>query len=312
LQFRTQTSSGQEEEQVMKVAVAKRMLCISSPADMTQYVREQKKLGKTIGFIPTMGYLHEGHASLFAKAAESSDCVIASCFVNPTQFGERDDYVNYPKDQAHDIQLAEKSGVHAMFLPSAETIYPNGEQITVKVNAKTNVLCGKSRPGHFDGVATVLTKLFTIIQPDHVYFGMKDAQQVAIVSSLITAFHFPIKLIACPIVREEDGLAKSSRNVRLSSQERAEAPELFKGLQSGLTKLKTGERDFAQVIETVETYYKTHLKLGIVDYVDVLNYPDLKRNDPGISGRVIIACAVRFAQARLIDNVTMDCEVSAK
>ncbi|WP_093669678.1 pantoate--beta-alanine ligase [Sporolactobacillus nakayamae] len=284
------------------------MSLLSTPAEVRQFVREQKHLGKTVGFVPTMGYLHEGHGSLFRKAAATSDCVIASCFVNPTQFGEKDDYVNYPKDRLRDTQLAESCGVDALFLPEPSVIYPNGEQVTVKVNEKTDVLCGKSRPGHFDGVATVLTKLFTITQPDRVYFGMKDAQQVAIVSSLIESFHFPIELISCPIVREEDGLAKSSRNVRLLSEERREASEVYRGLKFGSELILNGEKDFDRIIRAVRGYYEKHLTLGSVDYIDVLNYPELTRTKEMMSGRVIIACAVRYLNARLIDNITLDCD----
>ncbi|WP_422067263.1 pantoate--beta-alanine ligase [Sporolactobacillus shoreae] len=293
----------------MDKMTAKGIKRISSPAEMTRYVVEQKQEGKTVGYVPTMGSLHEGHLSLFKKARENSDCVIASVFVNPTQFGERDDYINYPKNIERDAGLAESAGVDALFIPEESAIYPNGSDITVKVHSKTDVLCGKSRPGHFDGVATVLIKLFNIVKPDTAYFGMKDAQQVAIVTSLVRSFHFPVKLVACPIVREADGLAKSSRNVRLSVEERKEAPELFKGLQAGLRGAKLGETRFDQLIATVKAYYAKHLTLGKIDYVDVLNYPDLRRSGTLLSGRFIIACAVRYQNARLIDNITSDTEL---
>ncbi|WP_443029707.1 pantoate--beta-alanine ligase [Sporolactobacillus sp. KGMB 08714] len=280
------------------------MVCIKSPEDMARFVSDRKKAGKTVGFVPTMGFLHEGHLSLFRKAAETSDCVVASVFVNPTQFGDREDYINYPQDTERDARLAEEAGVEALFLPDVSAVYPNGTAVTVTVHEKTDVLCGKSRPGHFDGVATVLTKLFNIVQPDTVYFGMKDAQQVAVVGSLIRAFHFPIKLIPCPIIREADGLARSSRNVRLNADERKEAVELSRGLQQGMKALKQGERDFEKIAEAVRLYYRDHLKLAEIDYVDVLNYPDLKRNGVVLSGPFIIASAVRYSRARLIDNVT--------
>ncbi|MCL1632610.1 pantoate--beta-alanine ligase [Sporolactobacillus sp. CPB3-1] len=283
------------------------MLQFKNPSDVYAFAYRQKRDGKTIGFAPTMGYLHEGHASLFKKAAANSDVVIASSFVNPTQFGEREDFIHYPKNPVRDAMLAESCGVHALFLPNTEAIYPNGEEITVKVNARTDVLCGKSRPGHFDGVATVLSKLFTIVQPDHVYFGMKDAQQVAIVQALIQSFHFPIKLIACPIIREPDGLAKSSRNVRLRPDERREAPFIYQGLQHGHCCIKKGERNFDRIIATVSNYYHSHLKLGQIDYVDALNYPELKRMHPEMHGKIIIAVAVCYDQARLIDNITIEC-----
>ncbi|RYL88863.1 pantoate--beta-alanine ligase [Sporolactobacillus sp. THM7-4] len=284
------------------------MLLIQSPAEMTRFVLKQKSRGKTIGFVPTMGFLHEGHLSLFQKAQETSDCVVASVFVNPTQFGDRDDYMHYPQDTERDARLAGEAGVAALFLPKEQDIYPNGTAVTVKVNAGTDVLCGKSRPGHFDGVATVLTKLFHIVRPDRVYFGMKDAQQVAIVENLIKAFHFSIHLFRCPIVREPDGLARSSRNVRLNDEERREAVDLSRGLQQGLHLIQSGERDFEKIIESVTDYYHTHLKLGKIDYVDVLNYPELRRVHKRLSGSFIIAAAVKYKHARLIDNVTGDTE----
>ncbi|RYM06389.1 pantoate--beta-alanine ligase [Sporolactobacillus sp. THM7-7] len=280
------------------------MVRITTPDEMRRFIRKQKEKGKTIGFVPTMGFLHEGHLSLFRKAAETSDCVVASIFVNPTQFNDRDDYLAYPHDLMRDAHLAEEAGVQALFLPEEKTVYPNGNEVTVTIHAKTDVLCGKSRPGHFNGVATVLAKLFNIIRPDSVYFGMKDAQQAAIVSSMIQAFHFPIRLITCPIVREPDGLAMSSRNARLNPAERKEAAVLSRGLQAGLAAIKAGERDFDAIVQSVRSYYTVHLKLGEVEYIDVLNYPELKRRGASLSGRFIIACAVRYSHARLIDNVT--------
>ncbi|WP_420852750.1 pantoate--beta-alanine ligase [Sporolactobacillus pectinivorans] len=292
----------------MNKIVAEGLKRMVSPAEVARFVTEQKQKGKTVGFVPTMGALHEGHLSLFKRASESSDCVIASVFVNPTQFGDKDDYINYPKNIDRDAALAERAGVDVLFIPEESAIYPNGSDMTVQVHTKTDVLCGKSRPGHFDGVATVLTKLFNIVKPDTVYFGMKDAQQVAIVSSLIRTFHIPVKLVACPIVRESDGLAKSSRNVRLSANERKEAPEIYKGLQAGLRAAELGERNFDRLISTVKAYYAKHLILGKIDYVDVLNYPELKRSGASLDRHFIIACAVRYQSARLIDNITADTE----
>lgn len=291
--------------------IQKKMHIFHRAEEVRAYLREQRKKGRTIGFVPTMGYLHEGHLSLFRQAARQTDCAIASIFVNPTQFGDQEDYLKYPKDPAHDRFLASGAGIEGLFCPDQTVIYPNGTTISVTISEKTDVLCGKSRPGHFDGVGTVLTKLFNIIQPDKVFFGMKDAQQIAIVKDLIDAFHFPVKMIACPIVREPDGLARSSRNVRLSAAERQEAVHLYKSLQAGLELVRDGNRSFSAIKERVRAYLKSHLSLGTVDYVDVLHYPELKRSkDDQIQGRFIIALAVNYTYARLIDNVTGICSGS--
>lgn len=292
----------------MNTSQVQHMKRIVAPADMRQFVREQKMQGKTVGYVPTMGFLHEGHLSLFRRAAETSDCVVASIFVNPTQFGDREDYENYPHDKEHDAILAEEAGVSALFLPEETSVYPNGTDFSVKVNAKTDVLCGLSRPGHFDGVATVLTKLFNIVEPDHVYFGMKDAQQAAVVAGLIKAFHFPAEMFLCPTVREKDGLALSSRNARLSTLERKEAPELYRGLKTGLDVMRKGERRAERIITSVKAYYQNHLKWGKIDYIDLLPYPELAREKSVISGKFILACAVNYARARLIDNIIADTE----
>ena len=179
-----------------------------------------KRDGKTIGFVPTMGFLHEGHLSLFRKAKETSDIVVASIFVNPTQFGPNEDFDSYPRDFERDKQLAEDTGVDILFHPEVSEMYSDEDMVQLTVTKRTNILCGKSRPGHFDGVVTILTKLFNIVTPDYAFFGKKDAQQVAVVNGLINTFQFPITIVHCEIVRESDGLAKSSRNVKLSESEK--------------------------------------------------------------------------------------------
>ncbi|MFT8871178.1 MAG: pantoate--beta-alanine ligase [Sporolactobacillus sp.] len=278
---------------------------METPSDMHRYIEEQRREGKTVGYVPTMGFLHAGHFSLFERAVKENDCAVASVFVNPTQFGDEKDFLTYPQDRERDLQFAEQAGIAAVFCPSREAMYPNGTDVTVKVASKTDVLCGKSRPGHFDGVATVLTKLFTIIQPQRVYFGMKDAQQVAIVADLIRAFHFPIELVACPIIRESDGLAKSSRNVHLSAAERVEAAYLHRALEQALEEVKRGCRSDQAVVTLIQNDLLNHLKLGKIDYVDALSYPALRRAKDGqLNGRFILALAVYYKNARLIDNVT--------
>ncbi|TCP31613.1 pantothenate synthetase [Scopulibacillus darangshiensis] len=278
------------------------MEIISSPMEMQNTIKDLKSDGSVIGFVPTMGFLHEGHASLIQKARETADIVVLSIFVNPTQFGPNEDYDSYPRNFEKDVQLAKQLNVDMIFHPKSEEMYPLGEGMSITVNERVQVLCGKSRPGHFAGVATVLAKLFNIICPDKIYFGLKDAQQVAIVDGLIKHFHFPIELVPCDTVREEDGLAKSSRNVRLSDDERREAPGIYRGLQEGLVAVKAGQTDPNKIEKHVLDSLKEDIKLGSIDYVDVLDYPDLNKSKT-LSGRFIIACAVKYQDARLIDNI---------
>src|SRR5690625_4888411 len=188
---------------------------------------------KSVGFVPTMGYLHEGHLSLVRKAREENDIVVMSIFVNPLQFGPNEDFDRYPRDEERDAQIAKEHGVHILFLPDVTEMYPEELGIKMSIHKGTNVLCGKSRPGHFDGVITVLTKLFHIVEPTKAYFGLKDAQQFAVVNTLLNELNFPLELVGLPTVREEDGLAKSSRNVYLSPSERDEATSIYSSLQLG-------------------------------------------------------------------------------
>src|SRR5690625_2644043 len=186
---------------------------------------------KSVGFVPTMGYLHEGHLSLVKEAREENDIVVMSIFVNPLQFGPNEDFERYPRDEERDARVAEEAGVDLLFIPDVEEMYPETMGIKMTIDKGTNVLCGRSRPGHFDGVITVLTKLFHLVQPTNAYFGLKDAQQFAVVNTLINELNFPITLVGLPTVREANGLAKSSRNVYLSSKEREEATSLYKSLK---------------------------------------------------------------------------------
>ena len=212
------------------------MKVITTIKELQQVIQRTKKQQNTIGFVPTMGFLHEGHCALLKQARNENDIVVLSIFVNPLQFGPTEDLDRYPRDFDQDQKVAEKIGVDYLFHPSVSEMYPYEPSVTLTVNRRTDVLCGASRPGHFDGVATVLTKLFHIVQPDKVYFGKKDAQQVAVVHGLVTDFNFPLEIIAVDTVREEDGLAKSSRNVYLTAQERVQAPNT-------VSKLTKGRRD---------------------------------------------------------------------
>lgn len=280
------------------------MKIITKIKEMQSEISKQKALSKSIGFVPTMGFLHEGHLTLMRKARQENDIVVISIFVNPIQFGPNEDFDSYPRDFDRDQKLANEEKVDFLFYPSVEEMYPNPSSVKVRVQERVDVLCGKSRPGHFDGVATVLTKLFNIMTPTRAYFGKKDAQQVAVVDGLITDFHFPIELVPVDIVREEDGLAKSSRNVKLLPEERKQATALYKSLQSASKAITKGEQNPLKVIDLINDMLKSETD-GVIDYVEIFNYPQLKPIEK-IQGTIIIALAVKFSIVRLIDNIIID------
>jgi len=280
------------------------MKVITTIKDMQQEMKKEKQLGRSIGFVPTMGYLHEGHATLLGAARTENEVVALSIFVNPTQFGPNEDFDTYPRDFERDERVAKEANVDYLFYPSVEEMYKSSRSVAITVTDRVDVLCGQKRPGHFDGVATVLTKLFHIVTPDRAYFGKKDAQQVAVVDGLIEDFNFPVELRAVDTVREADGLAKSSRNVYLTDKEREEAPVLFKSLQSALQLLESGEKQVEILKETIRKEIEQHTS-GKVDYIEVYTYPELKTIKKA-AGKIIIALAVQFSKARLIDNVIVD------
>jgi pantoate--beta-alanine ligase len=277
------------------------MEIIETTYEMQQKVISLKKQSLKIGFVPTMGFLHEGHLNLIKKCKSENDITVISIFVNPLQFGPKEDLSSYPRDFDRDYQLAKGEGVDYLFYPSVNEMYPSEPSVLVTVQKRTDVLCGQSRPGHFDGVATVLVKLFNIILPDQAYFGLKDAQQVAVVDGLINDFHFPINLVPVETTREVDGLAKSSRNVYLSEDERLEASTLYKSLQLAKQKIASGERDFNEIIKFMKDSIQENTS-GIVDYIEIYSYPQLKPIT-GSDQKIIIALAVKFSKARLIDNI---------
>lgn len=277
------------------------MEIIRTISEMEEITSGLKRKDKTISFVPTMGYLHEGHTSLMDKGKEYADILITSIFVNPLQFGPDEDFERYPRNEKQDQLIAQKHGVDYLFMPTAEEMYPGNHIVSLHVKKRTDVLCGKSRPGHFDGVVTVLTKLFHITKADFVFFGLKDAQQAAVVQGLIDDFNFPVKLVAGPTVREEDGLAKSSRNVYLTKEERQEAIHLYKSLQFGQQLIIDGENNPVMIKEKVENYLQQKIT-GLIDYVEVLTFPGLEKMDK-INQQLIIAIAVQYANARLIDNI---------
>lgn len=279
------------------------MKVITTIKDMQSEILKLKAQSKSIGYVPTMGYLHEGHLTLLKNARQENDIVVLSIFVNPLQFGPSEDLSTYPRDFERDRALAECEEVDFLFYPAVEEMYPHASSIKVIVQERTDVLCGKSRPGHFDGVATVLTKFFNIIMPTRAYFGKKDAQQVAVVAGLISDFNFPIELIPVDIVREEDGLAKSSRNVNLLPEERKQAGVLYKSLKAAKEAINQGERD-SNKIKMLMTEMITAEINGSIDYVEIYTYPQLKPLEK-LEGTFIIALAVKFTSVRLIDNLIL-------
>ncbi|MDQ0244036.1 pantoate--beta-alanine ligase [Bacillus fengqiuensis] len=278
------------------------MKVIRTIPEMQTSMKQERRDGKTIGFVPTMGYLHEGHLTLLQKARETNDIVVLSIFVNPTQFGPTEDFDAYPRDFERDEKLAKEAGVDYVFYPDVKEMYPGEMSISVSVRKRVDVLCGSKREGHFDGVATVLMKLFNIVTPDQAYLGMKDAQQVAVVDGLIHDYNFPIELVPVETVREEDGLAKSSRNVYLTEQERKEAPALYASLQAAKERISQGEQNPQAIRSFVKDYIETQTS-GIIDYVEIYAYPQLTEVDK-LEGKLILALAVKFSKARLIDNIT--------
>jgi pantoate--beta-alanine ligase len=275
------------------------MKIIQTVAEMR---KELKKQTGTIGFVPTMGFLHQGHLSLVERARKENDVVVLSIFVNPLQFGPNEDYDRYPRDLDRDAGLAEKAGVDFIFHPDVKEMYPEAPLTQVDVKQITERLCGKSRPGHFAGVATVVSKLFHIIQPDRAYFGLKDAQQVAVIEQMVRDLHFPVTIVPCPIVREEDGLAMSSRNVYLSPEEREQALVISQSLQQAKERIEKGKlveaRDVIRFItEQIETR-----PLARIEYVEAVSYPKLEPVERLDRTTVLVAVAVHFGKTRLIDN----------
>lgn len=269
-----------------------------------QYISSQlRKEHQQIGYVATMGYFHEGHHNLMRQARRDNDIVITSIFVNPLQFGPNEDFEKYPRDEKKDSLEAKKAGIDYLFVPSVHEMYPNKSLINMQINGRVDVLCGKSRPGHFNGVLTVLTKLFHIVHPDKTYFGLKDAQQVAVVDALIAEHNFPIELIGVPTTREADGLAKSSRNIFLNKREREEAVWLYKSLLHGQQLVVDGVKNPDIIIKEVRQLLRKHTS-GKVDYIEILSYPELKPiTITDTDQSIILAAAIYFKEARIIDNI---------
>lgn len=280
-------------------------MILNTISQLNSIVHQAKKEGKSIGLVPTMGFLHEGHLALASAAKEENELVIMSIFVNPTQFGPNEDFQTYPRDLKRDAHLAESAGVDIVFAPSVEEMYPEDGGITIKAGRQSEILCGASRPGHFDGVLQVVTKLFNIAQPTRAYFGQKDAQQVAIIQTMVRDYNFPLEIRSLPIVREADGLAKSSRNVYLTEQERAEAPAIYEAMTLAKEEFLVN-RNAKSAIELASNHI-TRNSSGKIDYIELLSYPDLKEVTEG-TNHFLLASAVYIGKTRLIDNIIFSFE----
>lgn len=280
------------------------MLMLETVADLRSHLTPIRRSGQVIGFVPTMGALHEGHRSLMRIARRECGVVLASIFVNPTQFGPNEDFEKYPRPLEADLVACREEGVDLVFVPEVGEIYPRGAVTKVTVGRLTEGLCGRHRPGHFDGVTTVVAKLFNIVQPDRAYFGQKDAQQAAVIQQMVRDLLWPMEIVVCPTVRESDGLAMSSRNAYLSLRERRQATCLNAALQWAKECIDSGRRDVAGLTAGMRERIEAAGPCTI-DYIEVV---DARTLDPKtvVIGRCLIALAVRIGSTRLIDNVLVD------
>jgi pantoate--beta-alanine ligase len=281
------------------------LLILEASAETMATCRAWKRGGARVGFVPTMGYLHEGHISLVRIAKESCDKVVASIFVNPTQFGPNEDFARYPRDLKRDAAMCEAAGVDLLFVPPVEEIYPVGSATFVNVEGPiTSTLCGASRPGHFRGVATVVAKLFGIVGPDVAVFGQKDAQQLLVIRRMTRDLFFPVEIVAGPIVRESDGLAMSSRNAYLGPDERAQATVLWRSLQEAARMFEGGERRASKIVAKAREIIGFS-PLARPDYVELVDNETLLPVQGNIDGTALLALAVFFGKTRLIDNAVL-------
>ena len=282
------------------------MKLVHTVVELREEVAQAKAQGLTIGLVPTMGALHEGHASLIAAANKENDFVVVSVFVNPTQFGPNEDLDAYPRTLEADCKLAEKMGANVVFAPSPKEMYPSSDDTWVEVTGDiTKVLCGRTRPIHFRGVTTVVTKLFNLAQPDRAYFGQKDAQQVEVLKRMVKDLFFPLTLRVMPIIREADGLAKSSRNTYLSVEEHTAALVLSRSLKAAKAMYEAGERDAAKITAAVTADIEKE-PMSNIDYVEIYALPGLESVATPMVGSNLLAVAVKFGTTRLIDNVVLE------
>ncbi|MBI5024091.1 MAG: pantoate--beta-alanine ligase [Candidatus Omnitrophica bacterium] len=279
------------------------MRVIKSVKSIQQFIKKAKAAGKTVGFVPTMGALHDGHRSLLRRCRRENDIVVLSLFVNPGQFGPKEDFAKYPRREPADKKLAKKENVDIIFIPTAKEMYPAGYLTYVEVERMTQGLCGRFRPGHFRGVTTVVGKLLNIVMPDVLYLGQKDAQQAAVVTRMVRDLNFPVRCKICPTVREADGLAMSSRNQYLSAGQRKEAAVLYRSLKEARQSVAAGNRLATVIVGKIRSRIARESS-GRIDYigcVDADTFMPLKR----IQGKAIVVLAVWFGRTRLIDNITV-------
>ncbi|MDY5034003.1 MAG: pantoate--beta-alanine ligase [Prevotella sp.] len=276
------------------------MQVVKTVKEVRDIVSGWKREGLSVGLVPTMGYLHEGHRSLIEKSVSENDRTVVSVFVNPIQFGPSEDLASYPRDLQRDIDVVSSAGGDLIFHPEPSEMYPGHFTSFIDTSETTELLCGAVRPGHFRGVCTVVGKLFNIVMPERAYFGQKDAQQLATIRRFVRDLNFNVQIVACPIVRESDGLAKSSRNTYLSADERQAALVLSQSLQKGKALIDAGERDAAAVKEAIRAHLLTQ-PLARIDYVEVVDNENIRRVER-ISGSVLVAIAVYIGKTRLIDN----------
>lgn len=279
------------------------MRVITEIQEMKREIEKQKSGNRSIGFVPTMGFLHDGHLSLVSACQKAADVTVMSIFVNPLQFGPGEDYDSYPRDAKRDIETAEANGVDIVFMPDRNEMYPKPMGSKIVVHEGTDVLCGASRPGHFDGVATVVMKLFQIVKPDYAAFGMKDAQQVAVIERLVQDYHLDVKILRGNVVREEDGLAMSSRNVRLTKEERTEAPAIYQILKETGREIRNQTMGMPEEAESFAKDKLATLVSAEIEYVECRSFPNLSKEDDFASGEWLLAAAVRYSGVRLIDNI---------
>ena len=284
------------------------MILCKTIADLRQLITKFKQDGKSIGLVPTMGALHEGHASLIKASHSENDITVVSVFVNPTQFGPNEDFDAYPRTLDRDCALAQQAGADVVFAPKKEDLYPHKDMTWVEVTGNiTKVLCGRTRPIHFRGVTTIITKLFNLVQPNRAYFGLKDAQQTEVLRRMVEDLFFNVELRIMPIVREADGLAKSSRNTYLSAKERTAALILSRSLNHAKELFTNGERDTQKLLDEVTTMIKSE-PMSNIDYVEMYQMPGLAPVEATIKTgeKVLLAVAVKFGTTRLIDNIVLE------
>ena len=282
------------------------MIISGSVQETRKVIGNWKKRGFSVGLVPTMGYLHPGHISLIERARKENDMVVVSIFVNPIQFGPNEDLDKYPRDMAHDREVCEKAGAELIFAPQPSEMYPCENLAFVDIRGLGDGLCGAKRPGHFRGVCTVVSKLFNIVLPDRAYFGEKDAQQLAIIKRMVKDLNFGTMIVSCPIVREPDGLAMSSRNLYLSPEERKAALSISRSLSAAKELMRKGEKDAVKIRETIVAGISAE-PLARIDYAEIVDSADLSPVQR-IEKPVLAAVAVYFGKTRLIDNFTFEGE----